>query len=262
MLIVISPAKTLDFETQAISAQLTTPDFFADADQLVQRLQRLSPKKLSALMDISADLAQLNFDRYASWQDGASPSRVKPALLAFQGDVYQGMQAANFTGEDLDYAQHHLRILSGLYGLLRPLDQIQPYRLEMGTRLKIGRKTGLYHYWGLRIAQALSAALDAQGDRLLINLASEEYFDAVDLAALQARVIKPVFLDEKGGKYKVVSFWAKRARGMMTAYILQNRIQDPIGIQSFEGAGYRFNPVLSEGDVWAFTRSAADLPQP
>lgn len=260
MLIVISPAKSLDFETPAPALPTTFPDFYADADGLVQRLQKLSPKKLSALMDISPELAQLNFDRYARWTPGIEHTAVKPALLAFQGDVYQGMQAATFSEEDLDHTQRHLRILSGLYGLLRPLDLIQPYRLEMGTRLKLGRKTGLYQYWGKRIAEALNAALDAQGDRVLINLASEEYFDAVDLKALKARVIKPTFLDEKNGKYKVVSFWAKRARGMMSAYILQHRINDPLAIQAFQGAGYRFNAELSEGDVWAFTRSVQDLP--
>jgi uncharacterized protein len=258
MLIVISPAKSLDFETPAPQLPSTWPDYAADADKLVKQLQRHSPKQLAALMDISPDLATLNFDRYARWAPGESPGGVKPALLAFQGDVYQGMQAQTFSREDLDHAQRHLRILSGLYGILRPLDLIQPYRLEMGTRLKIGRKTGLYEYWGKRIALALNDALDAQGDRVLINLASEEYFHAVDLQALQARVIKPAFLDEKNGKYKVVSFWAKRARGMMSAYILQHRISDPLAIQGFTGAGYRYNPELSDGDVWAFTRSAAD----
>lgn len=258
MLIVISPAKSLDFETPAPPVPATRPDFFADADKLVKHLQKFSPKKLAALMDISPDLAALNVDRYARWTAGEAPAGVKPALLAFQGDVYQGMQAQTFSEEDLDHAQRHLRILSGLYGLLRPLDLIQPYRLEMGTRLKVGRKTGLYDYWGQRIAAALNDALDAQGDRVLINLASEEYFHAVDLKALQARVIKPTFLDEKNGKYKVVSFWAKRARGMMSAYILQHRITDPVAIQGFAGAGYRYNPALSDGDVWAFTRSADD----
>lgn len=260
MLIVISPAKSLDFETPAPAVPATWPDYHADADALVQRLQKFSPKKLADLMDISDDLARLNVERYARWEPGAQPNAVKPALLAFQGDVYQGMQAVDFSREDLDYTQQHLRILSGLYGLLRPLDRIQAYRLEMGTRLKVGRKTGLYQYWGKRIALALNEALAAQGDNVLINLASEEYFDAVDRKALQARVIKPTFLDEKNGKYKVVSFWAKRARGMMSAYILQNRIQDPIAIQAFTGAGYKYNAAMSEGDVWAFTRSEADLP--
>lgn len=256
MLIVISPAKTLDFESPLPDASCTRPDFYADADALVRKLQTLSPKKISALMDISADLGQLNFDRYAKWEAGPAPSGVRPAVLAFKGDVYVGMEAQNFSLEDLDYAQKHLRILSGLYGLLRPLDQIQPYRLEMGTRLKVGRKANLYAYWGSRIAKALNEALEAQGEGVLVNLASEEYFDAVDLKVLKARVIKPVFMDEKNGKYKVVSFWAKKARGMMSAYLLQYRISEPEQIKDFKVAGYGFNQALSEGDQWVFTRKA------
>jgi cytoplasmic iron level regulating protein YaaA (DUF328/UPF0246 family) len=254
MLIVISPAKSLDFDCPVLPGRASVPEFLEDAKVIIGKMQTYSPKRIGKLMDISKELSELNFNRYANWQADAMAANSRPAILAFKGDVYLGMEAMNFTEEDLDHSQNHLRILSGLYGVLRPLDMMQPYRLEMGTALKIGRKPNLYKYWGPRVAESLNNALAAQGDSILVNLASEEYFGAVDLKVLKAKVIKPVFMDEKQGKYKVVSFWAKRARGMMAAFILQNRLVDVEMIKSFSGAGYAYNGGLSDETNWVFTR--------
>ncbi len=258
MITVISPAKTLDFETKACTSIATSPDFLDEAALLIDKLRRLSKRKLMNLMDISADLSELNLLRYQQFEPGRGGSRVKQAILAFDGDVYQGLEATQFTESDFEFAQGHLRILSGLYGLLRPLDLIQPYRLEMGTKLKVGRSKDLYAFWADRLAAPLSAAIADSGSPVLLNLASEEYFGAVDTDLLKARYVTPRFLDLKGKDYKVVSFWAKKARGKMGAWIISNRINEIEDIKQFDLLGYRYNAGLSSTDVWAFTR---DIPQ-
>lgn len=254
MLIVISPAKTLDFETEAQTNLVTQPLFPKEAETLIRKLRTISKKKLMSLMDISKDLAELNVERYMKWEAGEEKPLQKQALLAFKGDVYLGLEAENFSEEDFEYAQSHLCILSGLYGVLRPMDLIQPYRLEMGTKLKSGRKKDLYDFWGTEITKHLNESIAASGNPYLINLASQEYFSAVKVEGLKAELITPIFMDKKGAGYKVVSFWAKKARGIMTAWIISNRIQDPIQIKTFNLAGYAYNDGLSEGNKWVFTR--------
>ena len=254
MLIVISPAKTLDFETEATTQMASLPLYTPQAEVLIKKLRTLSKKKLMSLMDISKDLAALNAERYVQWEPGHTAKHQKQALLAFKGDVYLGMEANNFSEEDFSFAQSHLRILSGLYGVLRPMDLIQPYRLEMGSKLQSGRKKNLYDFWGAEITAHLNAALEENGDRILVNLSSQEYFASVKTDLLQGDIITPSFLDKKGSQYKIVSFWAKKARGIMAAWIISNRISAPEAIKSFDLAGYAFNESLSEGNQWAFTR--------
>jgi cytoplasmic iron level regulating protein YaaA (DUF328/UPF0246 family) len=254
MLVLISPAKTLDFDCDSHSQLASVPVFLTEAEELVNKMRGFSAQRLEKLMGISGNLARLNVERFTSWQPIHTEQNCKPAILAFQGDVYQGMEASQFTPEDLDFAQGRLRILSGLYGLLRPMDQIQPYRLEMGTRIKIGRKKDLYHFWSDKITRLLNQHLEESKSGTLINLASQEYFGAVDVSKLAVPVVKPVFLDGKAGQYKVVSYWAKRARGMMAAFILQNRIQDPEQIKGFDAGGYSFSGESSTSLEWVFRR--------
>ena len=258
MVTVISPAKSVDFETPACSSMVSHPAFGREAAQLIKKLRGYSPKRLMALMDISQNLADLNVERYVRWEEGEDVRTSKQAILAFDGDVYQGMEATSFTEADFEFAQGHLRILSGLYGILRPMDLIQPHRLEMGTQLKVGSKKNLYAYWESLVAAHLASALESSGNNWLLNLASQEYFGAVKLERINARLITPVFLDRKGADYKVVSFWAKKARGKMAAWVIANRLNSPESLQSVEIYGYRFNPALSDDQSWAFTR---DSPQ-
>jgi uncharacterized protein len=254
MITVISPAKTLDFETPSPTRLATVPDFLDESAMLIRKLRSISQKQLMSLMDISQDLAKLNVARYLQFEEGASAQGTKQALLAFDGDVYSGIEAPNFSEADFEFAQAHLRILSGLYGLLRPMDLIQPYRLEMGTRLKVGRKSNLYQFWDDRITQRLNEAIAQSGSPVLVNLASQEYFGAVNTNALKAKLIVPLFLDRKGSDYKVVSFWAKKARGKMTAWIIANRLDEVDELKDFDQWGYRFNPGLSDETNWTFTR--------
>lgn len=253
MLMVISPAKTLDFDTPPSTSTHTQPDFLEHSQQLIDTLRELNPPALEQLMSISPALASLNFGRVLSWHTPFTPANAKIAVQAFQGDVYQGLDAASLDQDTLDHAQHHLRILSGLYGRLRPLDLIQPYRLEMGTRLANPRGPNLYKFWGDIITRALNDDLEQAGGPL-VNLASEEYFKAVLPKKLAAPVITPVFKDLSGGKYKVVSFYAKRARGLMARFALQQRIGHPEGLKDFDLAGYRYAPSQSDAQHWVFTR--------
>lgn len=254
MLIVISPAKTLDFENESITKTHTQPDFLEDSEKLIRKLRTLSRKKLGSLMNISPALAQLNQERYIEWHPEFSFDNAKQALLAFKGDVYLGLDAESFEEEDLAFAQNHLRILSGLYGLLRPLDLMQPYRLEMGTKLPVRRKKNLYQFWGERLTKAVNEVLVMQENPFLVNLASNEYFDALQPELVKARIITPVFKDWKKDQYKVISFFAKKARGRMSSWLIRHRITDPEAIKDFDLDGYGFNPELSEGDSWVFTR--------
>lgn len=256
MLTVISPAKTLDFETPPHTKKNSQPPFLEQSEQLVVTMRKQSAKKLSKLMGISPKLAELNADRFQAWQQPFTPDNAKPAVLAFRGDVYLGLEAENYSERDFNFAQKNLRILSGLYGLLRPLDLIQPYRLEMGTRIKNSGGNDLYEYWDTRLTEHLGEELAGHRNKSLINLASNEYFKAVKPNLLPGRVITPIFKDYKNGTYKVLSFFAKKARGYMASYIVQNRINKPEDIKSFNVDGYRFNPDLSDGDDWVFTRKA------
>ena len=254
MLVVISPAKTLDFDTPVKSSLATQPAFLDDAEHLVTALRELEPAAISGLMNISAKLGDLNHARYMNWQRPFTAANSKQALLAFKGDVYTGLQAETLSAADLKFAQQHLRILSGLYGLLRPMDLIQPYRLEMATRFANDRGANLYDYWGDQLTAALNQQLGALKSDLLVNLASNEYFKAIRPGLLDAQVITPVFKDAKNGKYKIISFYAKKARGMMTAYIIRNRISAAEQLQGFNEQGYLFSPEQSTATEWVFLR--------
>lgn len=255
MLLLISPAKTLDFETPAPTAEFTQADFLKQSKQLISELRVLAPHDISNLMSISDKLSLLNFDRFASWKTPFKPTNAKQALFAFQGDVYTGMQAETFSAGDIQFAQQHLRILSGLYGLLRPLDLMQAYRLEMGTSFANSRGKNLYEFWGDTITGAVNKQLKELQSSVVINLASHEYFNAVKPKLLKAEIITPIFKDQKNGQYKIISFFAKKARGMMSTYIIQHRITDPEAIKQFNVAGYGFDPAMSSEREWVFTRA-------
>ncbi|HCR90260.1 MAG TPA: peroxide stress protein YaaA [Prolixibacteraceae bacterium] len=253
MILVISPAKSLDFETPATTVLFSLPQFLEEAEIVNQKLRSLSAKKLAKLMDISPKLAELNFERNQLWSHQNPENPLKPAVLAFTGDVYQGMQADRFSEKQLEIAQKKIRILSGLYGLLRPLDLIQAYRLEMGATIAIQRKKDLYAYWTAKVTEQLQKELNA-GDKVLVNLASNEYFKVVNTKKLDARIITPVFKDLKNGEYKIISFFARKARGLMCRFVVENNISKPEEMKAFDLEGYYFNSGLSNGDEWVFTR--------
>ena len=252
MLVTLSPAKSLG--PTPVDRAATEPAFAADANRLAKTMRGKTLKDLKALMSLSDDLARLNRDRFRDFADDPSPEATRPAALMFDGDTYKGLEARTLSDEDLDWAQTRVCILSGLYGLLRPSDAIQPYRLEMGTRLKTRRGASLYDYWGDTIAKALAAQAQALGTDTLLNCASQEYFAAADRPALKLRVITPQFLDVKDGKARQVSFYAKRARGAMARFVIERRLTDPEGIRDFDTGGYAFDPDHSDGDTWAFLR--------
>lgn len=259
MLIIISPAKTLDFESPTNFDSHTQPDFLDDSAELIDALKKMEPDQIGRLMSISSALATLNSNRYIAWKRPFTRDTAKQALLAFKGDVYVGLDASTFSASELAFAQDHLRILSGLYGLLRPLDLIQPYRLEMGTRFKNQRGNDLYEFWGSKITQALNQEMEKQKIDVLINLASNEYFQAVQTHQLNARVITPVFKDQKNGVYKIISFFAKKARGMMSRYIIQNKLTKPEDIRYFDSMGYQFSENDSNADQWIFYRAESKV---
>lgn len=254
MLFVISPAKALDYETPAHVKTFTQPLFVEQASELIAVLREKSPQQVAELMDLSDQLAGLNAARYQAWSPKFTAKNSKQAVLAFDGDVYGGLDAKTLNEDDLDWLQQHLCILSGLYGVLRPLDRMQPYRLEMGTRLKTDKGNNLYRFWGSQIAEYLNRRARADKSPVLVNLASEEYFKAVDLKALQPRVVSCVFEEKKGANYKIVSFFAKRARGLMVRYALQHRAATPEQLKGFDLEGYRFAPAASETDRLVFRR--------
>ena len=254
MLMVISPAKTLDYDTPPVIDKSTQPRFVEHSVELIEVLREKSPQDIAKLMSLSDKLASLNVARYGSWERESTPNNAKQALLAFKGDVYTGLNAEDFSADDFAFAQQHLRMLSGLYGLLRPLDLMQPYRLEMGTKLANARGKDLYAFWGERISQWLNEDLAAQGDQVLLNLASQEYFGAVKPKALNARIIDTVFKDQKNGQYKIISFYAKKARGLMARYVIKERLQDPEGLKDFNLDGYRFDPASSSENQLVFLR--------
>lgn len=253
MLVVISPAKKMDM-SPAVGVETSTPAYAAQAADLAAVARELDIAALQKLMHISEKLAALNVERFQNF----GTQDTKAAALAFAGDTYQGLEAATLDADEIRYAQDHLRILSGLYGLLRPLDAIEPYRLEMGSRLATKRGKSLYDYWGDRLAQGLNEQAQQTGSSVLVNCASQEYFGAVDLNALKLRVVTPVFMEEKGGTPKVVSFYAKKARGAMARYVMQNRITEAEDIKGFDLGGYQHKPDMSDGDTWVFLRGYPD----
>ena len=254
MLIVLSPSKTLDPDAPVDAAACTQPAHLPESRRLVRRLRELSAQDLAELMRISMKLAELNFERYRQWKTPFTPGNARPAALAFKGDVYAGLGADDFSADDLDYAQGHLRILSGLYGLLRPLDLIRPYRLEMGTRLANPRGANLYEFWGGRISADLRQALAGQERPTLVNLASQEYYRAVRPRELDAPVVTPVFKERKNGGYRVIGLFAKKARGMMARYAVKRRLERAEQLLDFAGGGYRHAPELSSASEWVFVR--------
>ncbi|MDY7568237.1 peroxide stress protein YaaA [Pseudomonas sp. RTC3] len=258
MLMVISPAKTLDFETPPATARFTLPQYLDHSQELMVQLRELTPVQIGELMHLSDKLSGLNAARFGSWTPAFTPANAKQALLAFKGDVYTGLQAENFTDADFTYAQDHLRMLSGLYGLLRPLDLMQPYRLEMGTKLSNDRGKDLYAFWGTHISEWLNQALADQGDDVLLNLASNEYFSAVKRSTLNARIINTEFRDWKNGQYKIISFYAKKARGMMSRFVIKERIDNPDALKQFNEHGYCYSPAHSKADTLVFLRETAD----
>lgn len=254
MLAIISPAKTLDFESAVKNFPVSQPHFTDYSEQLIEVCRKLSPQDLSSLMSISDKLAGLNAARFAEWTKVHNEDNSRAALFAFKGDVYTGLDADSLSEDDVAFAQSHLRMLSGLYGLLKPLDLMQPYRLEMGTKLANSKGKDLYAFWGNVITQAVQQAIDEQGDNVLINLASDEYYKSVKENQLKAKIIKPVFLDNKNGKYKVISFYAKKARGLMCRYLIQNRLTDIEQLKEFDLGGYWFDSASSTETEFVFKR--------
>lgn len=255
MLMTISPAKTLDFENARAIDKISYPAFSDEADYLVKKLQKFTPRKIKSLMDISNALADLNYERFQTWTYPFNIEEAREALFVFNGDVYQGLSADTLSQDSINYLQKSLTILSGLYGALKPLDSILPYRLEMGSSLKVTpAKSNLYKYWGLKITDYLNEQLEKDGSGILINLASNEYFKSVNKKKLNAQIIVPEFKDWKNGEYKMLSFFAKKARGMMVRFIAENNITEIEHIKSFDKEGYYFNNSLSTEEKWVFTR--------
>ncbi|MBI2732111.1 MAG: peroxide stress protein YaaA [Aquabacterium sp.] len=254
MLILLSPAKSLDYDSAPTTDKHTLPQFAKDAAALIEVLKPYSPAQIASLMDLSDALSTLNVARYAAWSPRFTARNSKQAILAFNGDVYDGLNASTLSQADLDWAQGHVRMLSGLYGVLRPLDWMQPYRLEMGTRLPNPRGKDLYAWWGDTLAEHLNAELAEQGDHVIINLASQEYFKSVKRKALKARVVECVFEDWKAGAWKVISFHAKRARGLMARHAIEHRAGKPADLLSFDADGYAYDQAASEPDRLVFRR--------
>jgi len=257
MITVISPAKTLDFETPPASRKASQPELLQRSTKLVEDAREMSPDDIRSLMGVSENIAQLSHRRFMNWSAPFSLDNAKQAIFAFKGDVYTGLEAETLTAKQLNYAQKHLRILSGLYGLLRPLDLIQAYRLEMGLKFVNREGANLYQFWGDQIGDGLNAQFKKLKQNVLVNLASNEYFKAVRAKNLDAEIITPIFKDLKSGKYKVISFYAKKARGEMARYIIENEIEDPADLRKFRGGGYRYNKAESTARELVFTR---DLP--
>ena len=254
MLFLLSPAKSLDYAPPASEVPHTLPQFVPQSKALIEVLRQKSPQQIAELMDLSDALSALNVARYQAWRPKFTEKNAKQAILAFDGDVYEGLDAQTLTSKELDWAQKHVAILSGLYGVLRPLDWMQPYRLEMGTALATDKGSNLYKFWGAQIADYLNAQLAQDKTPVIINLASQEYFKSVDRKTLKARVIECVFEDFKGGQYKIISFNAKRARGLMARFAIQNKISHPDGLLGFDAESYAYAPAVSEPERLVFRR--------
>jgi len=257
MLLVVSPAKNLDYESAVATEKFSQPELLEHSKVLIKKCKTLTPADISSLMSISDKLAGLNAARFGEWATPFTPENARQAILAFNGDVYAGLDANSFNDDDFAFAQQHMRILSGLYGLLRPLDLMQAYRLEMGKKLDNERGSNLYQFWGDIITEHLNDALAAQGDNILINLTSNEYFKSVNKKVLKAEIITPAFKDWKNGQFKMISFYAKKARGLMARYIIENQISDAEKLKAFDVAGYQYSAELSKGNDWVFTRKEA-----
>ncbi len=254
MLTIISPAKKLDYSSPVATVSHTQPELLEHSEELLSGLKTLSPQGVSALMGLSDKLGALNYERFQEWGTPFTAENARPAVLAFKGDVYQGLAADSMTDSELIWAQDNLRILSGLYGLLRPLDLMQPYRLEMGTKFGNDRGADLYQFWGDIITNQINSLLASAPNAVLLNLASNEYFKSVKQKDIKGRIVTPVFMDKKADKFKIISFFAKKARGLMSAYIIKNKVTNVEDIKGFDVDGYRFNSAMSEGDKWVFTR--------
>lgn len=255
MIHLLSPAKSLDFDSEISTSTYSEPLFMKEASTLVNKLKKRSKKQVRELMSISEALAELNTNRYQTWSGLTKPTvKSRQALLAFTGDVYQGLDAKSLTEQQLNFAQEHLLILSGMYGVLRPLDIMEPYRLEMGTSLKVGSADNLYQFWKDKPTDFINQRLKEQDSEVVVNLASNEYFKVINKKKLKATLISPEFKDAKNGKYKIISFYAKKARGYMSRYIIENRIENPSDLEGFDTAGYRFNKNLSKSGNPVFTR--------
>jgi hypothetical protein len=254
MLVVISPAKSLDYKTPSVTSEYTIPELLDESEKLLTRLQKMSPKQLSELMRISPALGELNFERYQSWHQPFTPENAKQAVLAFSGAVYLGLDAPSLSENQLHLLQAKLRILSGFYGVLKPLDLMQPYRLEMGTKLKYQRSEDLYAFWKSKITPKIKEAMAGSGSNVLVNLASNEYYKSIDSKKLGAEIVTPEFKDLKNGTYKMITFFAKKARGLMTRFIVENEIDRIEDLQAFDVDGYHFNPRLSKEGKPVFTR--------
>ena len=254
MIIVLSPAKTLDYEFET-DGNHSVPSFLSQSSKLIGQLKKKEPKDIASLMGLSDNLATLNYDRYQSWTASKKASNdSKPSLLVFKGDVYQGLQAEDLTKKEMNFAQKHVRILSGLYGILRPLDLMKPYRLEMGTKLETSQGKNLYEFWGDKIQKNVLDELKNQKSDLLINLASKEYFTVLGRVPEDVNVISPVFKDYKNGKYKIISFYAKKARGLMARWIIQNKVKDFEDLVRFNVDGYKFSKAESTASTPVFLR--------
>ncbi len=258
MLFLLSPAKSLDYESPRPSVTASQPQFVAQSAELIATLKKKTPKQIAELMDLSEALAKLNTDRYKAWTPEFTHENARPAVLAFNGDVYEGLNAQSLKPKDLQWAQDHVAILSGLYGVLRPLDLMQPYRLEMGTSLKHGKNNNLYQFWGSQIADYLNQQLAAHKDPVVVNLASQEYFKSVDRKVLQARVVECVFQDFKNGQYKIISFFAKRARGLMARFAIEHKVKTTEQLKAFNSEAYAFAADISQPDTLVFRRQLAD----
>lgn len=254
MITIISPAKTQDFSAQDITKEFTEPAFLKESERLVKELKKKSTKKLTELMTVSDNIAALNHERFRNFKTPFTPENSKQALLAFKGDVYTDIEVENYSTKEFDFAQDHLRILSGLYGLLKPLDLIQPYRLEMKIKLKNSRGKDLYEFWGDRITKAINADLEKNKESVLINLASNEYYKVINPKKVKGEIITPVFKDYKVGQYKIIAFYAKRARGMMANFIIKKGLKNPEELKTFQEGGYEFSEPLSNEKEWVFVR--------
>ena len=255
MLILLSPAKSLDTDSPLLTTKATQPRLATHSAELIGALQELSADDIGKLMRISPKLAELNYARFQNYQPKFTAENCRQAILAFTGDVYQGMTLAEWTPQDFAVAQEQIRILSGLYGVLRPLDRMQPYRLEMGTKFSTARGSNLYQFWGSTITELLNKDLKASGSDLVVNLASNEYFSSVKKKELDGQLITPVFKDEKNGKYKIISFYAKKARGMMADYIVRNQVQSVEALKAFNTSGYQFSSDASDEQNIVFLRA-------
>ncbi|MDY6802094.1 MAG: peroxide stress protein YaaA [Bacteroidota bacterium] len=254
MITIISPAKTLNFDNNIKTKEYTQPEFLADSETLVKALKKKSKKELATLMNTNQELASLNYERYQRWKKPFTPENAKQALAVFKGQAFLGLDAKSLTTDDLLFAQNHLRILSGLYGVLRPLDLMQPYRLEMGTALKNKRGENLYKFWGTKITGFINNELSKQNNKVLVNLASNEYFKSIKPKKINGEIIAPVFKETKGNDFKVIAVYAKTARGLMSRFIIKNRIEEPEQLKAFDSEGYLFNHELSTKKEWVFTR--------